>query len=177
MVNFISKYKIILLLSFAVLNAECSISQVKQKNPDIYYRDIASYLELDVIFNTTKDTFAFNDEFIFRVIYTNKTDTSFYFYPDALVSLNRELHGIFVHDINFTFLSRYSNVSNLVLIKPHENFSKLYHVVIEKPWCVLGKNELFVMYLCKAPQMKDKRQSGILYGRLKSSIFEIYIKE
>jgi hypothetical protein len=156
-----------------------SVSQNKQTNNDIEYRDIASYLDLDIMLESTGDTVVFNDKVSLTVIFRNKTDTSFYFYPDALVSLTRELHGIFEFDINFIFLSKYSNVSNLILIEPYGTYSKTYQVIIEKPWCISGKNELFVMYLCKDPKglKGHKQQPEVLYGRLQSSIFELYVKE
>jgi hypothetical protein len=152
------------------------VSQNGQKNNSTEYRDIASCLDLDVTLESINDTVIFNDKISLTVIFRNKTDTSFYFRPDALVSLTRELHGIFEHDINFTFLSMYSNIDNLVLIKPHGIYSKTYQIVIEKPWSVLGRNEFYIMYLCKALK-GHKQQSEVLYGRLQSPIFEIYVKE
>jgi hypothetical protein len=176
MVNIISKCKFLLLLCLTIVDVKYSVSQNKHTNDNIAYKNIASYLELDVIIELVNDTVVFGDNFFLTVVFKNKTDTSFYFCPDALVSLTRELHGVFEFDINFTFLSIYSNVSNLVLIEPHGMYSKTYQVIIEKPWCVSGKNELFVMYLYIAPK-GHKQQPEVLYGRLQSPIFELYVKE
>jgi hypothetical protein len=176
MVNNISKYKFLLLLNIAIIYAECSVSQNGQKKDDIVFKNIASYFKLDVISESINDTVVFSDTIFLTLIFKNKADTSFYFYPDALVSLTRELHGVFEFDINFTFLSKYSNISNLVLIEPSGVYSKTYPVVIEKPWCVSGKNELFVIYSCKMSK-GYKQQSEVLCGRLQSPVFEIYVKE
>jgi hypothetical protein len=176
MVNIALKYKLLLLILFTIVHTACRVPQNDQRNNGTEYRDIASCLDLDVTLESINDTVTFNDKISLTVIFKNKTDTSFYFRPDALVSLTRELHGIFEFDINFIFLSQYSNVDNLVLIESHGIYSKTYQVVIEKPWCVSGKNEFYVMYLCKAHK-GYKPLPDVLYGRLRSPIFEIYVKE
>jgi hypothetical protein len=165
---------------------ECNVAQLKQRN-NIEYKDISSCLDLNVVFELAQDTVTFNDEISFKILFRNKTDTSFYFRPDALLSLIRELpNGIYVHDINFTFLSIYSDINNLILIEPHGIYSKTYKVIIEKPWCISGKNELYVMYACRAGKGKKQKQQyeaeqkwqhEVLYGSLRSPVFEIFVKE
>jgi len=165
------KKNIITISLLSVLFCNCSTAQ-KNLNND-YYR-IDNYIDLQV--KLSRDTISFSDTIFVVVTYSNKSDTSFYFRPNALLSLNRELHGAFVFDINFTFLSQYSNINNLVLINSHGTYSETYSVIIERPWCLPGKNELFVMYQFRAIK-EQKRDFEILYGGLISPPFEIYVKE
>jgi len=163
--------KNIIIISFLfILFDNCSAAQKNLNNNN--YR-IGDYIDLQV--KLSQDTISFGDTVFVFVTYYNKSDTSFYFHPDALLSLERELDGSFVFDLNFTFLCQYSNVNNLVLIKPHGLYSKIYQVTIEKPWCVFGKNELYIVYQFRASK-EQKRNFEILYGRLISPHFEIYVK-
>jgi len=162
---------IIIISSLFILFNNCSTAQ-KNLNND-HYR-IGDYIDLQV--KLSQDTISFGDTIFVTVSYYNKSDTSFYFHPDAVLSLDRELHGNFVFDLNFTFLSQYSNVNNLALIKPHGLYSKTYKVVIEKPWCVSGENELFIVYQFRAIK-EQKRDFEVLYGGLISPHFKIYVKE
>ena len=163
-----------LLICLAIVFTGCNKSWVKQiKN--IEYKDINLYLELDVVYESGKDIVWFNDEISLKIVFKNKTDSSFYFRPDALVILNRELYGFYESDINSIFLNQYLDLDNLILIEAHGIYSKTYKATIEKPWCKPGKNELYVMYIMRA-RKEPKHRYEVLYGRLVSPAFEIFVK-
>ncbi|MCL1934461.1 MAG: hypothetical protein FWF53_11695 [Candidatus Azobacteroides sp.] len=169
------KIYIWILIFVSVFFAKCNTIHSNSTN-NIEYKSISSYFDLNVVIDPSQDTVILNNELSLTVIFKNKTNTGFYFHPDGLISLNRETHGVFVFDMNFTILNAFSNYDNLVLLEPHSIYSKTYKVKIKKSWCVYGKNELFVMYRCKVKK-EQKRDFEILYGGLLSSIFEIFVEE
>lgn len=155
----------------------CSVPLPKQNNN---YKRICEYFELDIMLS--QDTIVLGDETYITVIFKNKTDTSFYFYPEALLCIDRYVPpNTFIAGEYWSvyYLSKYANIDNLTLLKPHENYYKTYNVQLVKPLLVLENNRLCVKYMCsnKIQKHEQKREHDILYGSLQSFAFEIYVKE
>ena len=170
---------IIALSLLFVLCTDCHTVQAKQ-NSNLYRID--NYIDLHV--NLSQDTILLGDTISVTVIYYNKSDTSFYFYPEALLYIDwYNPHGIFTGEPRSYYLSKYYNLNSLFLLKNHENYSKTYTVVLNEPLLHLGENKLIVKYVCsiitrKYEQEQDNKiEYEILYGGIQSAAFEIYVKE
>jgi hypothetical protein len=174
MVKFIN----ILWLLFVVNLICCNASQVKQKNTD--FKKISEYFDLNVVSN--QDTVIIGNEIAITITFKNRTDTNFYFHPEALLYMDRYIaQNIFVagEDLSAHYFSLYDDMSKLVLIEAHENYSETYNVIVRNPLFCLGKNKLVIKYLCSSyiRNNEQKREHEILYGGLENSTFEIFVKE
>ena len=166
---------ILVLFLLVVLNGGCNTAQIRQSNN--YYR-IDNYIDLHV--NLSQDTILLGGTISVTINYYNKSDTSFYFYPEALLYIDwYNPHGIFTGEPRSYYLSKYYNLDSLSLLKNHENYSRTYTVVLNEPLLHLGNNKLIVKYMCSSriQENEQKQEYEILYGGLQSPIFEIYVKE
>lgn len=136
---------------------------------------ISSYVDIEASIKTSQDTLTLGDEVLLTVKYVNKTDNPVYLNLDAFISITRVIPPeIFIFDLHSLYLRIRSGKENLILLSPQGVYLQTFPLVLENPWCVLGKNEYYVRYLCNAPRKKEP-PVGVLFGDLFSSIFEIYI--
>jgi hypothetical protein len=168
---------IISLSLFSILLVDCHSSQIKN---DIDFLKISEYVDLDI--ELSQDTIWVGDTISISVSFKNKTDTCFYFYPEALLYIDRYIPpNIFIggEELCAYYMSEYANMSNIVLLGADKNYTITYLVVLNEPLLRRGKNKLIVKYMC-SPLIRlqeQEQKSKILYGGLQSSVFEIYVKE
>lgn len=164
------KYFILILLVSSFIRCT-STNKTTHDSKETY--NISNYVCLQV--HTQSDTIFFGDTLTITVSFINKTDSFYYFHPDALLSLERKL-DYFGSEVYFEFLSEYSDADNIVLLNPHGIYSRIYHLKVKKYVFIKGENKMFVKYFLR-PQNKYRSDYPILYGWLLSHYFYIYVKE
>jgi hypothetical protein len=122
------------------------------------------------------------DTISITVNFKNKTNTCFYFYPEALLYIDRYIPpDIFIGGEEFSacYMSEYSNMNNLVLLEARRNYAITYQVKLNAPLLYIRNNKIVVKYMCSSGIRKydPKKEYEILYGGLQSPVFEIYVKE
>jgi hypothetical protein len=176
------RLKYIVLSFLTTIFVCCGVIQANQIND---YKRVSGNINLKVMIS--QDTIVLGDEIFVTLIFKNKTDTCFYFHPEALLYIdiytspenwNRGANAeVVVHYLSIP--NKYSIQNNLILLKPKEVYSKTYHVQLNRPLLRFGNNKLVLKYMCSngIQKYEQKREYEILYGGLESSVFEIYVKE
>jgi hypothetical protein len=155
----------------------CSTSRIESIDPN--FRRISEYFDLNV--ELSSDTIRLSDEITITIIIENKSDSCFYFRPGALLYVDEYFPPNYftAGDDPVAYYFRSYDNPELVLLEPHKNHSQTFKVVMDKPLVHYWKNKLIVGYMCSSNLRKydREREYEILYGGLKSSPFEIYVKE
>lgn len=160
-----------ILCCFMLININCTAQQTNQQ---LFGNKINSYIE--VYIQVPQETINIGQKMKINITFKNITNKYFYFHPNALISIEREINGIFSSDINFKNINFYENINYLYLFDPFGVYSITYEVIVEKPWCAIGINELYIVYYCK--RLKEQTENyNILYGKLKSNSVKIVVTD
>jgi hypothetical protein len=119
-----------------ILFIDCQVASTKDNGN--YYR-IGEYVDFKM--ELSQDTVVFGDTVCVTVIFKNKTDTCFYFYPDALLFIDRYVPPhIFLAGENIIacYLNESINIDNMVLLESHKTYIKTYQVVVKNPLVRFG---------------------------------------
>jgi hypothetical protein len=173
MVNKLVKFKYSLLI-FSTILVGCKVTSQNKINSN---HNIHEYLELTV--KLDHDTVSLKEELFFEIIFKNKTDEYIYFYPNSFTYIDRYIPpNIFIagDDPTWYIFNQYTDANNLIMIKPHEVYVKICNLKAAEPLLRLGENKLYVSYICSKPPKEEKKEHEILYGHLRSPVFEIFVK-
>lgn len=152
-------------------------ARYKGDNPNINKYDIDRCLELSV--GTDKDTVSFGDDLVLTVTFRNRTDSVQYFYPMFVLNLIRFSGNTF--GLDCIYRDESMDLSHYQKIDPRGEYSVKYTVRVTRDSFFEVENPyLQVTYSCARIAMSSKYNDMYgngLYGNMRTSKFNIYVKE
>jgi hypothetical protein len=174
------KSKYIILLFSAIFFAECNTAQVRRNIES----NIEKYLDMEITFN--QDTIVYSDEIILTVIFKNKSDSCISFYSNAklFIDIYRPKIEFFECVQTGRFLTQPPYIESLTTLNPYEIQEEIFTLKVDAPLFSKEKTNQLVVHYTWGYNTGEKHKKNnkyekctVLYGRLDSSPFEIYVKE